>query len=109
MLAFNEEQSAQLPALREKALANGVTMWSLCLAEVAKRMEPNISAAVLGGLVIPRESIVDPFTTSIAYAEVAVENGVDVVFGMAVPTSTMRARRSRQLSVKTRAASLLAT
>ena len=35
-------------------------------------------------MVIPRESIVDPFTTSIAYAEVAVENGVDLAFGLAV-------------------------
>ncbi|MEX0611253.1 MAG: FAD-dependent oxidoreductase [Pirellulales bacterium] len=84
MLAFNEEQCAQLPALREKALANGVDDLETVSAEEAKRMEPNIAAGVLGGLVIPRESIVDPFTTSIAYAEVAVENGVDVVFGLAV-------------------------
>ncbi len=84
MLASSEQQLAQLPALREKALANGVDDVELVSANEAKRMEPNISPAMLGGLVIPRESIVDPFTVSIAYAEVAVKNGVDVVFGLAV-------------------------
>ncbi len=86
MLALNEEQLAQLPGLRDKALANGVDDVELVSAQVAKRMEPNISSCVLGGLVVPRESIVDPFTTSIAYAEVAVRNGVDIVFGLDVST-----------------------
>jgi glycerol-3-phosphate dehydrogenase len=84
MLAFDDEQSDQLPVLREKALANEVSDVELVSAEVAKRMEPNIAATVRGGLVVPRESIIDPFTTSIAYAEVALENGVDVAFGMTV-------------------------
>jgi glycerol-3-phosphate dehydrogenase len=86
MLALNEEQLAQLPGLRDKALANGVDDVELVSAQVAKRMEPNISSRVLGGLVVPRESIVDPFTTSIAYAEVAVRNGIDIVFGLDVAT-----------------------
>jgi glycerol-3-phosphate dehydrogenase len=84
MLALGQEQLAQLPALREKALANGIDDVELISAADAKRMEPNISPHVLGGLIIPRESIVDPFTTSIAYAEVAVANGVDTVFGLKV-------------------------
>jgi len=84
MLALNEEQLTQLPGLREKALANGVDDVELVSAQVVKRMEPNISSAVLGGLVVPRESIVDPFTTSIAYAEVAVRNAVDILFGFDV-------------------------
>jgi glycerol-3-phosphate dehydrogenase len=75
-----------LPALRDKAIANGVEDVELVSAHTARRMEPNISTAVLGGLLVPRESIIDSFTTSIAYAEVAVENGVDIVFGFAVET-----------------------
>lgn len=84
MLALNEEQSARLPAIREKALANGADDVELVTAAEARRLEPNISAAVCGGLVVPRESIVDPFTTSIAYAEVAVKNGVDLVLGLEI-------------------------
>ncbi len=84
MLAFTEEQHAQLPALREKALANGVEDVELVSAETSRQLEPHISPAVRGGLVIPRESIVDPFTTSVAYAEVARENGVDLALGWEV-------------------------
>ena len=84
MLAFTEEQHAQLPALREKALANGVDDVELVTAEVARQLEPHISPAVRGGLVVPRESIVDPFTTSVAYAEVARKNGVDLALGWEV-------------------------
>ncbi|QDT75617.1 NAD(P)/FAD-dependent oxidoreductase [Lacipirellula limnantheis] len=84
MIALNEEQQAQLPALREKALANGVDDVELVSAARARQLEPQLSTAVRGGLVIPRESIVDPFTTSVAYAEVARRNGVDMVLGWEV-------------------------
>ncbi len=84
MLALDDAQLAELPALREKALANGVDDVALVTRADAKRLEPQISDAVRGGLVVHRESIVDPFTTCIAYAEVAVENGVDIVFGAEV-------------------------
>ena len=81
MLALTEEQLAQLPALREKALENGVDDVELVSADAARKLEPHISPSVCGGLIVPRESIVDPFTTCIAYAEVAVRNGADVILG----------------------------
>ena len=81
MLAFNTEQLAQLPKLKDKAFANGVDDVRLLSAKEAKLLEPNVSSNVLGGLLIPRESIADPFTTSIAYTEVAMANGVDMLFG----------------------------
>ena len=81
MLAFTEEQDAQLPALRDKALANGVDDVELVSSEVARKLEPHVSPKVRGGLVIPRESIVDPFSVSVAYAEVARHNGVDLALG----------------------------
>jgi glycerol-3-phosphate dehydrogenase len=84
MLAFNFEQLSQLPKLKAKAFDNGVDDVRLVSADEAKQLEPNISSRVLGGLLIPRESIADPFTTSIAYAEVATTNGVDMLFGATV-------------------------
>ena len=84
MLALNNEQLAQLPKLKDKAFANGVDDVRLLSAKEAKLLEPNVSSNVLGGLLIPRESIADPFTTSIAYAEVAMVNGVDMLFGTKV-------------------------
>ncbi|MGI9429876.1 MAG: FAD-dependent oxidoreductase [Bythopirellula sp.] len=84
MLALNEQQLQQLPKLREKALANGVEDIELVSADNVKQMEPHVDSGVLGGLLVPRESIVDPFTTSIAYAEIALANGVDQVFGLKI-------------------------
>jgi glycerol-3-phosphate dehydrogenase len=82
MLALNEEQNSQLPEIREKALANGVDEVELLTADEAMRLEPNISPAVRGSLLVHGESIIDPFTVSIAYAEVAIQNGVDILFGV---------------------------
>jgi glycerol-3-phosphate dehydrogenase len=84
MLALDDEQCDALPALRDKAVENGVHDVELVSAQEAKRLEPNISPQVLGGLVVPRESIVDSFTASIAYADVAIGNGVDFIFGLEV-------------------------
>jgi glycerol-3-phosphate dehydrogenase len=84
MLAFSTEQLSQLPKIRDKALANGVDDVRLVTGEEAKELEPQINANVLGGLLIPRESIADPFSTCIAYSDVAKANGVDMVFGVRI-------------------------
>lgn len=84
MLALDDEQAAILPKLRADAFVNGVADCELVSAAGAREMEPNISPAVRGALAIPRESIIDPFTTCVAYAEVARENGVDLAFGLCV-------------------------
>lgn len=84
MLALDEEQAANLPKIRADAASNGVDdVYSVSAAE-ARQLEPHISPAVRGGLVIPRESIIDPFTICVAYSEIARENGVDLAFGLSV-------------------------
>jgi len=81
LLALDEDQAHELPKLREKALANGVGDVTIITAEEVRRIEPNAGSRVLGGLLVPRESIIDPFTVSIAFAEVAAINGVDILLG----------------------------
>ena len=74
--AVNEEQFAQLPAIKEKAFKNRVYDVEYLTHDQLLEMEPNLNPAVLGGLYIPRESIIDPFLLVQAYAENAYENGV---------------------------------
>jgi len=81
LLAINDEQNAQLDKVYEKALKNGITDVQLLSAEQALELEPQITKNVLRGMLIPRESIADPFSTSIAFAEVALINGVDILLG----------------------------
>lgn len=84
MLALDDEQAASLPKIHATAVANGVEDVHLVSAAEARQLEPHVSPAVRGGLVVPRESIVDPFTTCVAYAEVARENGVDIALGLSI-------------------------
>ena len=74
--AVTEEQFAQLPAIKEKAFKNRVYDVEYLTREQLLEMEPNLNPEVLGGLHIPRESIIDPFILVQAYAENACENGV---------------------------------
>ncbi|MEA1951953.1 MAG: NAD(P)/FAD-dependent oxidoreductase, partial [Planctomycetota bacterium] len=84
LVALDQEQADQLGALHKKALANGVDDVEVVDAAKARQIEPNAGSDVRGGLLVPRESIVDPFTVSIAFAEVAVANGVDILLGSTV-------------------------
>lgn len=108
LLALDEEQAKELPKLRDKALANGVEDVELVSAQEVSRLEPNATPASFGGLLVPRESIVDPFTVSIAFAEVAVTNGVDALFGYDVaavgdasrPVKTLVDRAGRRIRAR---------
>jgi len=81
VLAIDEEQHSQLEKIHAKAIGNGVDDIRLLSADATRQLESNIPQGVLGGLLIPRESIADPFATSIAFAEVALANGVDILLG----------------------------
>lgn len=82
LLAIDDEQEQLIPKIHEKALKNGVDDVELLSAQQIREMEPHVSPNVRCGLLIPRESIADPFATSIAYSEVALANGVDFVLGI---------------------------
>lgn len=82
--AITEEQFAQLPAIKEKAFKNHVYDVEYKSAQELLKMEPNLNPAVLGGLYIPRESIIDPFILVQAMAENACENGVEFLLSAKV-------------------------
>ncbi|HJO10008.1 MAG TPA: NAD(P)/FAD-dependent oxidoreductase [Verrucomicrobiota bacterium] len=84
MMAVTDEQERQLEAAEKNAHANRATgIRILSSAEICER-EPNASSDVCGGLLVPGESLVDPFMASIAFAEVALANGVDILLGTGV-------------------------
>ena len=81
MMAVTDEQERQLEAAEKNAHANrAIDVRILSAAEIRER-EPNASPDVRGGLLVPSESLVDPFMASIAYAEIALANGVDILLG----------------------------
>ena len=81
MMAVTDEQERQLEAAEKNAHANRATDVRILSAAEIREREPNASPNVRGGLLVPGESLVDPFMASIAYAEIALANGVDILLG----------------------------
>jgi glycerol-3-phosphate dehydrogenase len=75
LVAWTQEQVAQLPAIEAKAHRNGVTgVHAVGTGELYRR-EPHLGPGALGALVIPGESIICPWTTPLAYATQALAAG----------------------------------
>ena len=82
--AITDEQFEKLPAIKEKAFKNHVYDVEFKTGKELLELEPNLNPDVKGGLVIPRESIIDPFILVQALAENAYANGVKFMLGAKV-------------------------
>ncbi len=107
LIAWDGAQYESLPKLRDTAHENGVTDVEIVSTEEVYRREPYLGQGVLGGLLVPGESIICPFTTPLAFATQAVANGVhlsvnspvqavqmdeDGLHSLILPNKTIRAR-----------------
>ena len=97
LLAVDEVQNKQLDDVYDRALKNGVDDVQIISGKEARKHEPNISGDVLRTLSIPRESIADPFGTSVAYAEVALANGTDILFGAEISSISDADKATKKL------------
>ncbi|MEV6118445.1 FAD-dependent oxidoreductase [Streptomyces sp. NPDC052109] len=84
LVAWDEEQLAALPRLAEKAERNGYHETGLVGPEELYAREPHLGPGALGALHVPGESIICPWTTTLAYATQAVRSGVDLHLNTAV-------------------------
>jgi glycerol-3-phosphate dehydrogenase len=78
LVAWTQEQLDTLPELRDKAIANGYDKCVIVDAAEVYRREPHLGPGVLGGLTVPDESIICPWTTTLAFATEVVRRGVDL-------------------------------
>lgn len=78
LVAWDEEQLAALPHLAEKAERNDYKQARLLHRAELYDREPHLGPGALGALEIPGESIICPWTTTLAYATQAVRHGVDL-------------------------------
>ncbi|MGW1974477.1 FAD-dependent oxidoreductase [Streptomyces sp. NPDC001889] len=76
LVAWNREQLDALPALAAKAVRNDYHRARIIGADEVYRREPGLGPGALGALDVPGESIVCPWTTTLAYATQAVRGGV---------------------------------
>ena len=76
LVAWNAEQLAALDGIAGRARANGYQAAQIITTDEIYRREPHLGPGAQGGLEIPDEGIICPFTTPLALATDAVTNGL---------------------------------
>lgn len=82
LVAFDEQDMAELHVLMEKGIQNGCGGLELVGQDFLREKAPGVGG--IGGMYSPNTAILDPFTYCIALAENAAENGVRFYFNYKV-------------------------
>ena len=93
LVAWDAEQEARLDAVVAKAQANGYEHAGRITLEELSRREPHLGGGATGAVTIPDESIICPWSTSVAFATEAVGAGVELRLGVEVTDADARRRR----------------
>jgi glycerol-3-phosphate dehydrogenase len=102
LVAWDREQLAVLPELAAKAEKNDYRQAHVLGAAEVYAREPHLAPGALGALHIPGESIICPWTTTLAYATQAVRNGVDLHLNCRVEKMSHRVLRTSRGTLRTR-------
>ena len=78
LVAWDDEQVAEFPAILANARANGHDDLRELAVDELYRQEPQLGPGARGAIEVPREGLVCPFTTPLAYATEAVLAGCDL-------------------------------
>jgi glycerol-3-phosphate dehydrogenase len=88
VVAWTEEQQTRLPEIVAQAHANGVTDVVEIDAASVRRREPGLAPSLLGGVLVPGEALIDPWSAPLGYALQGLLNGGDVRCGNEVTGGT---------------------
>lgn len=80
LVAWNQDELTELKNIQRRAVKNGYLKSQLLSSDEVLKLEPNLGSGVLGGLEIPDEFIIDPWSVSIAFATQAKRAGADFKF-----------------------------
>ncbi|QKJ88157.1 FAD/NAD(P)-binding oxidoreductase [Paramixta manurensis] len=75
VVAWDQAQLEALPGIVQQAHDNGVSDVALISTQELYQREPNLAAGALGGVVIPGEYVIDPWSAPLAYVTQAVMHG----------------------------------
>jgi len=78
VLAWNDTEADQLDGIIEKAHLNGVSDVKKLSAKAVLTIEPHLASHVKAGVHVPREFVIDPWTTPYVYMLQAIENGASL-------------------------------
>jgi glycerol-3-phosphate dehydrogenase len=83
VVAWTAEEEARLPGIVAQARKNGVAAEILGASELRAR-EPELAAGARGGVLVPGEALIDPWSAPLAYVLQGLANGGTVMRGTAV-------------------------
>lgn len=78
VLAWTDDEADQLDSILEKAHQNGVDDAKTLGAKAILKKEPQLSNQLKAGVHVPREYLIDPWTTPFVYMLQAIENGANL-------------------------------
>jgi glycerol-3-phosphate dehydrogenase len=84
LVAWDDEQAERLPSLATKATANGYDRAQIIDRDDVYQCEPHLGPGATGGMLVPDEHIIDPWSTPLAFAYEAVANGAVVLVNRSV-------------------------
>ncbi|GLX06987.1 NAD(P)/FAD-dependent oxidoreductase [Microbispora sp. NBRC 16548] len=84
LVAWTDEELATLAGLADKAVKNGYRECEIVGADEVYRLVPALGPGALGGLTVPGESIICPWTTTLAFATEALARGAAVLLNTRV-------------------------
>ncbi|MCD6582297.1 MAG: NAD(P)/FAD-dependent oxidoreductase [Desulfuromusa sp.] len=82
--AWTEEQEAKFTGIMQKGHDNGVTDLRLLNRTEVLELEPNLAKSIRAAVLVPREYVIDPWSTPLAYLQQALENGGQALFNAEV-------------------------
>ena len=107
LIAWDDAQLASLNGVKVKAAVNGYDLTEIIDAAEVRSLEPHLGPGALGGLLVPDEHIIDPWSTPIAFATEAHANGAVFVLNFAVDTvsvgaevTTLRSADQRRVAAR---------
>lgn len=68
LVAWNQNELDEIKNIQFRAIENGYLRTRILTRDEINELEPNLGSEVKGGLLVPDEFIIDPWSVSIAYA-----------------------------------------
>jgi len=84
VVAWTEDEMDRLATIAAQAHDNGIDDVHIIGARDLSAVEPNLGPRALGAVVVPKESIIDPWSAPHVYLLQAMENGAKTFFNCAV-------------------------
>jgi glycerol-3-phosphate dehydrogenase len=78
VVAWTPEELAKLPGVVQENELAGDDDARLLSQQELRELEPALSHAALGGVLLPREAVVEPWLVPVAYANAAMSHGAQI-------------------------------